>query len=71
MTEQLKKKLVQLANKYETKDFLYSDPAQFMHRYKNDLDKEVVAFISANLAFGRRDQILKHIQLILDRKSVV
>ena len=29
-------------------------------------DAEVTAFISANLAFGRREQILSHIQLILN-----
>ena len=29
-------------------------------------DAEIVAFLSANLAFGRRDQILSHIQIILD-----
>ena len=32
-------------------------------------DAEVVAFIAANLAFGRREQILLHVQWILDRIS--
>lgn len=66
MTEELKTKLKELAEQYENKDFLKADPSQFMHRYSNKNDIECAAFISANLAFGRRDQILKHIELILD-----
>lgn len=37
-----------------------------MHRFGNPVEQEVVGFLSANLAFGRRDQILKHIEQILD-----
>ncbi|MCR5217463.1 TIGR02757 family protein [Treponema sp.] len=66
MTESLKNKLIALANKYENKDFLTADPSKFMHLYTNTSDIECAAFISANLAFGRREQILKHIQIILD-----
>ena len=66
MTKGLKEKLILLAEKYETPDFLKADPSQFMHNYSKEVDIETAAFISANLAFGRRDQILKHIQLILD-----
>ena len=66
MDESLKDKLIYLAKKYETADFLQKDPSQFMHRYAHTADKEVVAFIASSLAFGRRDQILSHVQFILD-----
>ena len=55
-----------LADRYESADFLQKDPSQFMHRYDSVREAETVAFISANLAFGRREQILSHISLILD-----
>ncbi len=54
-----------LAEKYETKDFLSGDPSCFMHRYSSVRDVECVAFIAANLAFGRREQILSHVESIL------
>ncbi len=62
----MKEQLRMLANEYENPTFLENDPSQFMHRYKETADVEVVAIISANLAFGRRDQILKHVQEIID-----
>lgn len=69
MNDQTKATLIELAQKYETAGFLKKDPSQFMHRYNSVQDKEIVAFISANLAFGRREQILLHIEQILDRSG--
>ncbi|MBR0032835.1 MAG: TIGR02757 family protein [Treponema sp.] len=57
--------LLRLAEKYETADFLSADPAQFMHRYDRQSEQEIVAFLAANLAFGRRSQILSHVEQIL------
>ncbi|HBG65814.1 MAG TPA: TIGR02757 family protein [Treponema sp.] len=65
MTEELKVRLVRLADIYESPSFLTDDPAQFMHRYGDIRDAELVAFIAANLAFGRRTLILQHVELIL------
>lgn len=61
----LAEKIRFLARKYETADFLTKDPSQFMHRFSDVRNQEAVAFISANLAFGRREQILSHVQAIL------
>ena len=61
----MKERLIELAQKYECKEFLTSDPSQFMHRYKKKEEQEVVAFIAANLAFGKREQILLHVEKIL------
>ena len=65
MTEELKVRLVRLADIYESPSFLTDDPAQFMHRYGDIRDAELAAFIAANLAFGRRTLILQHVELIL------
>ena len=66
MDNDLKKKLSFLASKYEKSEFIIKDPSSFMHNYKDPVNQELAAFIAANLAFGRRDQILKHVALILD-----
>ena len=63
----LKAHLIALAQKYETPEFLTNDPAKFMHRYGNVKDQEAAAFIAANMAFGRRDQILSHVEAILSQ----
>ena len=62
---ELAEKLIALACKYESADFLKKDPSQFMHRYSTVREAEAVAFIAANLAFGRREQILSHVEQIL------
>jgi len=59
-----------LADKYENANFLKNDPSQFMHRFSDVNDIELVAFIAANLAFGRREQILSHVQMILDEAGI-
>lgn len=69
MTNELKERLINLANKYETKDFLKEDPSQFLYWYdlKGDgpVAVEVASFIAAMLAFGSRKQFLPKIQEIL------
>lgn len=66
ISPELKHQLIDLANKYETPEFLKKDPSQFMHRFKDPIQQEIVAFLAANMAFGQRGQILFHVQLILD-----
>ena len=61
MSERLRK----LADKYETHAFLIDDPSCFMHRYKETRDVEIVALVAAALAFGKRSEILSHIELFL------
>ena len=63
---ELKERLLFLADKYETTDFIKDDPSFFMHQYKRITDIEIAAFTAANLAFGKRSQILLHVKTILD-----
>lgn len=69
MNQKLKDQLIALADKYETKDFIKNDPSKFMHQVKDVGNQEIVAFLAASLAFGRREQILSHIQKILDNSG--
>ena len=64
MNEETKALLRQLAERYETADFLRCDPSQFMHHYTARADQEAVAFIASCLSFGQRKQFLKKIELI-------
>lgn len=66
MNLEVKEKLKELADKYENKDFLKNDPSKYMHLFSEARNQEIVAFISANLAFGKRSQILNHIEIILE-----
>ncbi len=64
--ENLESYLISLADEYETSDFIKNDPSFFMHQFDSAADKEISAFISASLAFGRRSQILLHAEKIFD-----
>ena len=61
----LKRRIRALAEKYESPEFLMGDPGSFMHRYSEVRDIEVVAFFAACLAFGKRSEILSHIEKLL------
>ena len=60
----MKKKLDNLVLKYETKDFIKSDPIQFPHRFKSKEDIEISAFISALFAFGKRELFIKKLDFL-------
>lgn len=55
----MKKKLDSLVLKYETVDFIKSDPIQFPHKYQSKEDVEIAGFISSLFAFGRREMFVK------------
>jgi len=52
-------KLNKLYDKVCTRDFIALDPVQFPRRYKKQEDIEIAAFLSAAIAWGRRDIILR------------
>ena len=65
MNNELKPKLITLADTYEVSSFADSDPSQFLRWYKKAADVEVSSFIAAMLAFGNRTQFIPKIQQIL------
>lgn len=66
---EMKKILDDLVKKYETKDFIKSDPIQFPHRYKNKKDIEISGFISSLFAFGRREAFIKKLDFLFSLTS--
>ena len=62
----MKKKLDNLVLKYETTEFIKSDPIQFPHRFKNKIDIEISAFISALFAFGKRELFIKKLDYLFN-----
>ena len=61
--EHKKNRLVQELDHWYRKihkpDFIAADPVQFPRRYKKREDIEIAAFLSATIAWGRRDLILR------------
>lgn len=49
-----KEELDALVEKYETKDFIKDDPVQFPHRFTNEEDTTIAAFIASCFAYGNR-----------------
>lgn len=58
-----------LAERYETADFLASDPSQFMHRVQGEPNQEAMAFFASCLSYGSRRQFFPKIQFALDRSG--
>jgi uncharacterized protein (TIGR02757 family) len=55
---------ISLAVKYETPDFVKSDPVKFPHRFHEKRDVEIAAFIASWMAYGRREQIIKTLEMV-------
>ena len=60
----MKNKLDKLVQKYETKNFIKSDPIQFPHRYNSKEDIELAGFISALFSFGKRELFIKKLDYL-------
>jgi len=65
--EQIKELLERLYIKYNHPEFVPPDPLQFIYKYSNPADREVVALLSAELAYGRVEQIEKSLNDLFGR----
>jgi uncharacterized protein (TIGR02757 family) len=63
----LKTRLDELYNKYNRREFVHPDPLEFLYRYDNLQDREIVGLISSSLAYGRVAQILKSVDTVLEK----
>lgn len=52
---------------YNRQCYVHPDPLEFLYRYPDLRDREVVAFIASALAYGNVRQIIKSVDSILDR----
>ena len=60
----MKNKLNELVKKYETAEFIKSDPIRIPHKYKTVNDIEISGFISSLFAFGKREMFLKKLDYL-------
>ncbi len=66
MDNNLKQRIIYLANKYETAHFLTADPSHFMHMVNGEANQEAMAFLASCLSYGSRKQFFPKIQFLLD-----
>ena len=64
---ELKKILEGLYSRYNHRNLIKPDPLQFVYQYNSPSDKEIVAFLSAALAYGRVEQIEKSLNDLFTR----
>lgn len=64
---QIRNCLERLYVRYNRREFIGSDPLKYVYGYSNPADREVVAFLAADLAYGRVQQIQKSLADILER----
>jgi len=63
----IKSVLDKLYNKYNHRDLIKPDPLQFVYQYDKPSDREIVALLAADLAYGRVEQIQKSLTNLLER----
>ena len=63
----IKSVLDKLYKKYNHRDLIKPDPLQFVYRYNKSSDREIVALLSADLAYGRVEQIQKSLTNLFER----
>ena len=56
---------------YNNPSFIESDPISIPHSFTDLLDREVSGFLTAAIAWGRRDLILRSSRILLDRMDNV
>ena len=61
----MKAQLERLYHHYNRFQWIHPDPLEFLHRYRNPQDREIVGLIASALAYGRVAQILKSVSRVL------
>jgi len=62
----LGEQLNKLYEKYNDREYVHPDPLEFLYNYSDIKDREIAGLISALLAYGRVQQILKSVSLVLN-----
>lgn len=61
--------LIELAQRYETAQFINGDPSWFMHQVSGNLNREAMAFIASCLSYGSRKQFMPKVEWLLNRSA--
>lgn len=67
--DNLKTALDCLYKQYNKRELVQPDPLEFLYHYTEPRDHEVVGLIASALAYGRVQQILKSVEIVLSRLS--
>ena len=62
-----KKLLDRLYRKYNRREFVHPDPLEFLYNYPDVRDREIAGLIASSLAYGRVNQILKSVGIVLQK----
>jgi uncharacterized protein (TIGR02757 family) len=54
-----------LYRRYNRRQYVHPDPLEFLYRYPDLRDREIVGLIASSLAYGRVAQILKSVEAVL------
>ena len=65
-----KTELDKLVEKYETVDFIKSDPIQFPHRYNIKEEIELAGFIASLFAYGNRKIFINKLNEIFSLNNI-
>jgi uncharacterized protein (TIGR02757 family) len=60
-------KLEELYARYNRREFIHPDPLEFLHRYEDPRDREIVGLVASSLAYGRVSLINKSIAKLLEQ----
>lgn len=64
--QELKQYMDDLAERFETPDFIEEDPINFPHRYNLKEDIEIAGFLASVIAWGKRTMIVKNTHRMAD-----
>ena len=62
-----RRRLDELYAYYDSRDWVHPDPLEFLYAYQGLPDREVVGLIASALAYGRVEQILKSVSMVLKK----
>ena len=66
VAEPTRQRLIELAERYETPEFLVGDPSWWMHQVEGDENRETMAFLASALSYGSRKQFMPKIGELLE-----
>jgi uncharacterized protein (TIGR02757 family) len=67
LTHEIKEFLDEKADRYNTPQFIDSDPVSIPHRYTLKEDIEIAGFLTATISWGNRNMILKSAASLMER----
>ena len=62
-----KRALEELYRGYNRREAIHPDPLEVLYDYEEILDREIVALVASSLAYGKVQQILRSVILVLER----